>query len=147
MRLETIQEAIVVSMKTHSTIEVETLRSVVAAVKKAAIDKRCEITEKLVDEILLKEKKIIQEMIDTCPKDRNDLLMKYKFKMDIINDFAPQLIVEPENIHFLINSILTKANIDPQNTNKGIVMKTVMPVLKGKVDMKIANQVIDKLMK
>lgn len=147
MRLETIQEAIVVSMKTHSTIEVETLRGVVAAVKKAAIDKKCEITEELVDEILLKEKKIIQEMIDTCPKDRNDLLMKYELKMDIINDFAPQLIVEPENIHFLITSILAKANIDPQSVNKGIIMKTVMPVLKGKVDMKIANQVIDKLMR
>ena len=54
MKLETIQESIKMAMKTHATLEVETLRSVVAAVKKGAIDIRCEITEELVDEMLLK---------------------------------------------------------------------------------------------
>ena len=31
--------------------------------------------------------------------------------------------------------------------NKGLIMKTVMPQLKGKVDMKIANQVIATFLK
>ena len=146
MKLETIQESINTAMKTHATLEVETLRSVVAAVKKAAIDKRCEITEELVDEILLKEQKIIQEMIDTCPKERNDLLEQYNCKMKIINSYAPQLMTDPNNIHYVILKILTDAGVDYHDANKGTIMKTIMPSLKGKADMSIVNKVVTELM-
>ena len=33
-----------------------------------------DITEELVDKVILKEKKTVQEMIDTCPDNRKDLL-------------------------------------------------------------------------
>lgn len=147
MKLDTIQNAINNAMKIHSTMRVETLRAVVAAVKKAAIDKRCEITDELVDETLLKEKKIIQEMIDTCPKDRDDLLTKYKLKMDIVNEFAPQLITDETKIYDMITATLDSAGIVIETANKGTIMKTIMPVLKGKVDMKIVNQIISKYTK
>ena len=39
MKLETIQESIKIAMKTHATLEVETLRSVVVAVKKPLLIK------------------------------------------------------------------------------------------------------------
>ncbi len=144
MKLETIQTAINDAMKTHATEEVETLRDIVAAVKKAAIDKRCEITDVLVDEILIKEQKIIQEMIDTCPEQRTDLLVKYNHKMNIINNFVPKLITDETKINDMIIAILDSAGIIIETANKGIIMKTLMPALKGKVDMKIANQVISK---
>ena len=147
MKLETLQESMVVSMKTHATIEVDVLRSVIAAVKKAAIDKKCEITEALVDEILVKEQKIIEEMIAGCPSSRPELLAEYERKLSIIKCFAPQIIEDEEEIHFLITAALANAGVEPSTANKGLVMKTVMPVLKGKVNMKIANQVIATLLK
>ena len=147
MRLETLQESMVVSMKTHATAEVEVLRGAIAAVKKAAIDKRCEITEALVDEILIKEQKIIEEMIAGCPSNRPELLAEYERKLSIIKSFAPQIIENEEEIHFLITAALANAGIEPSTENKGQIMKTVMPVLKGKVNMKIANQVISTFLK
>lgn len=147
MKLDTIQNSINNAMKIHSTMKVETLRAVVAAVKKAAIDKRCEITDELVDETLLKEKKIIQEMIDTCPKDRNDLLTKYELKMDIVNEFAPQLITDEVKIYDMITAILDAAGIVIETANKGTIMKTIMPVIKGKADMAIVNKVVANLIK
>ena len=147
MTLETIQESIKVAMKTHATLEVETLRSVVAAVKKAAIDKRCEITEELVDEMLLKEVKIIKEQIDTCPATRPEMLEEYEHRLTIIENFAPKLMTDPIEITAMIEAILDSAGIIIETANKGQVMKTVIPVLKGKVDMKIANQVIDELIR
>ena len=147
MTLETIQESIKVAMKTHATLEVEALRSVVAAVKKAAIDKRCEITEALVDEMLLKEVKIIKEQIETCPATRPEILEEYEHRLMIIENFAPKLVTDPIEITAMIEATLVKAGVNIETANKGQVMKAVMPVLKGKVDMKIANQIIDKLMR
>ena len=39
------------------------------------------------------------------------------------------------------------ATADIQQDGKGAVMKTVMPKLKGKVDMKVANKVINEILK
>ena len=147
MKLETIQESIKIAMKTHATLEVETLRSVVAAVKKAAIDKRCEITEELVDEMLLKEVKIIKEQIETCPATRPEMLEEYEHILMIVENFAPKLVTDPIEITAMVEATLVKAGVNIETANKGQVMKAIMPVLKGKVDMKIANQVIDKLMR
>ena len=148
MKLETIQESIKTAMKTHATLEVETLRSVVAAVKKAAIDKRCEITEELVDEILLKEVKIIKEQIDTCPDSRAEMKDEYMHRLMIVETFAPKLVTDEAQITHMVVAALVSAGIDPATvTNKGQIMKVVMPALKGKVDMKIANQVISNYVK
>ena len=147
MKLETIQESIKIAMKTHATLEVETLRSVVAAVKKAAIDKRCEITEELVDEMLLKEVKIIKEQIETCPVTRPEMLEEYKHRLMIVENFAPKLVTDPIEITAMVEATLVKAGVDIETANKGQIMKAVMPILKGKVDMKIANQIIATLLK
>ena len=147
MKLETIQESIKMAMKTHATLEVETLRSVVAAVKKAAIDRQCEITEKLVDEMLLKEVKIIKEQIETCPATRPEMLEEYEHRLMIVENFAPKLVTDPIEITAMVEATLVKAGVDIETANKGQIMKAIMPVLKGKVDMKIANQVITTLLK
>ena len=148
MKLETIQESIKTAMKTHATLEVETLRSVVAAVKKAAIDKRCEITEELVDEMLLKEVKIIKEQIDTCPDSRAEMKDEYMHRLMIVENFAPKLVTDEAQITHMVVAALVSAGVDPETvTNKGQIMKVVMPQLKGKVDMKIANQVISNYVK
>ena len=144
MTLEAIQESIKIAMKTHATLEVETLRSVVAAVKKTAIDRQCEITEALVDEMLLKEVKIIKEQIDTCPDSRAEMKDEYEHRLMIVEAFAPKLITDETEIKFMIGIALASAGVDPETANKGQIMKAAMPALKGKVDMKIANQIIAK---
>ena len=147
MKLETIQESIKIAMKTHATLEVETLRSVVAAVKKAAIDKRCEITEELVDEMLLKEVKIIKEQIETCPATRPEMREEYEHRLMIVENFAPKLVTDEAEITAMIAAALAQEFGAAIPANKGLIMKTVMPVLKGKADMKIANQVISNYVK
>ena len=148
MKLDTIQTAINDALKTHSMTEVETLRGVVAAVKKAAIDKRCEITDELVDETLLKEQKIVQEMIETCPATRPEMREEYEHRLMIVENFAPKLITDEAQITHMVVAVLVQAGVDPETvTNKGQIMKVVMPQLKGKVDMKIANQVISNYVK
>lgn len=146
MKLNDIQESIKMAMKTRATLEVETLRSIVAAVKKAAIDKRCEITEELVDEMLLKEVKIIKEQIETCPATRPEIREEYEHRLMIVENFAPKLITDPVEITAMVEAALVKAGIDTITANKGQIMKIVMPVLKGKADMKVVNQIVTTIL-
>lgn len=145
MTIEKLNEMIHSSLKIGATLQVEVLRSVLAAVKKASIDERCEITEELVDKMLLKEQKIMQEMIDTCPASRKDLLEEYEAKKDIIDFFAPTIVTNIAEVRYMVEQILVEAEIDLKSANKGQVMKIVMPKIKGKVDMKVANQCITEL--
>ena len=146
MKLKILQEAVNIALKEGNTLKVDALRSVIAAAKKVAIDKRCPVTEDIVDETLLKEIKIIKEQIDTCPDNRPELKEEYEHRLDIINQYAPQLMTDPANIHYVILKILTGAGIDYHTANKGVIMKTIMPSLKGKADMSIVNKVVIELM-
>ena len=140
MTLEILNKEIINAMKSGDTTKRDTLRGVVSNIKKAAIDKkqRDNITDALVDEVLLKEKKTLQEMIDTCPADRAETLAEYKAKMQVIECYVPKLITDAEEIKALIREICKDQEFS---------MKVVMPQLKGKVDMKVANQVIKEMLK
>lgn len=144
MTLEFLNKEIIEAMKIGDTLTRDVLRSAVGNIKKVAIDKKQKdnITESLIDEVLLKEKKTLQEMIDTCPADRVDTLNLYKAKMQVLEHYAPRLITNEEEIKELILNICKGQDF----ANKGLVMKTVMPQLKGKVDMKIANQVLKEML-
>ena len=145
MTLEILNKEIIEAMKAGDTLTRDVLRSAVGNIKKAAIDKcqKDNIAEALVDETLLKEKKTLQEMIDTCPADRVENLNLYKARMQVLEHYVPKLVTDEEEIKNLVYEICK----DIDFSNKGIVMKTVMPQLKGKVDMKIANKVIAEMLK
>lgn len=149
MKLETLQKGMISAMKNKDKIRKDTISSLIGAVKKTAIDAKCDrdnIPENIVDSVLLKEQKSMQEMIDTCPAERVETLNEYQAKMKIIKEFAPQLLSKEEDIEAMILQIANDASVELSKTNKGMVMKTIMPQLKGKVDMKVAQRVLSSLM-
>ena len=141
MTLEKLQAEMIAAMKSKNKLRKETISSIVQAVKKFGIDNMCKdnITEKQINAVILKEKKTMQEMIDTCPEDREDLSRSYKSKMMIIDEFAPALMTSKNEIQDFVNSL----DIELTKANRSIIMKA----LKGKVDMKIANQVVSSMLK
>ena len=80
MELKTLQAEMIASMKSGDKFRKGVISTVIGQIKSMAIDKGCRdnIPESLVDEALLKAKKITQEQIDTCPESRTDLLENYK---------------------------------------------------------------------
>ncbi len=148
MTLEKLQNEMIAAMKSGDKVRKLVISGLVDNVKKAAIDKKCRdnITETLVDEVLLKCKKTAQEMIDTCPTDRVETLTEYKKQLEIINEFAPALETNEEIIRHAIFGILFENNIEPTKKNKGQVMKTVMPMFKSKADMSVVSKVIGEML-
>ena len=139
MTLDTLQAAMIASMRTGDKARKTAISNYIAAIKKVAIDKGCRdnIDEKFVNTELIKIQKSVKEQVDTCPETRPDLLEKYKAELEIINEFAPQLITDSTEIINIIKSasdtILTKKEY----------MKFFNMNYRGKVDMKVVNEVVD----
>ena len=145
MTAEALQKAMIEAMKARDTQRKEAISLLVAAVKKNAIDAgtRDNIPEELVDSTILKELKSTKEQIDTCPASRQDLLEQYKFKLSVIEEFAPKMLSAEE-----VESILKEKFADVIATkNRGLIMKTVMAELKGKADGKLISETVAKLCK
>lgn len=143
MNMETLQKDMIAAMKARDKERKDSISSLVAAVKKVAIDEGCRdaIPEELVNRVILKELKTVKEQIDSCPADRTDLLNEYQARYDVINEYAPQMMSEAE-----VEKIITEKFADVVATkNKGMIMKAVMAELKGKADGKVINQVVAKL--
>ena len=147
MDLKTLQKEMIKAMKDGDMDRKSVLSNAIAAIKKAAIDKRIreDIPEDLVDEVLLKEKKTIQEMIDTCPADREETLAEYNVKMVIISEYAPTLLTDENEIKEKILSIIND-KIELTKNHRGVIMRQIAPELKGKADMGIVNKVLSKLL-
>ncbi len=143
MQLEQLQKDMIAAMKAHEKSKKDAISSIIAAVKKVAIDEgvRDNISEELVDRVILKELKTAKEQIDTCPSERAELMAEYQERYDIIAGYAPTMMSDAEVEKFLKEKFADVL----ASGNKGLIMKTVMPELKGKADGKVINQVVARL--
>ena len=125
-----------------------TLADIVATIDKTSTSgkTRLEITDALVDEVLIKYKKTVQEMIDTCPADRTQLKAEYENKLAITLEYAPKVVDDPFEVETLILNFACENNLTLTKSNKGAIMKVIMPFLKqNNCDMKVANGVLNKV--
>jgi len=146
MTLEKLQDTMVSAWKSGDKFRKGVISDLIAQIKKAAIDKGCRdnITETFVDEVLLKAKKITQEMIDTCPSDRVETMEEYRKQFDIVDEFAPKLIDDEVTIGLILDEIFE--DIEPVPQNRGRVMKIIATNYKGKLDMKVVNKMLGEIL-
>lgn len=125
-----------------------TLADIVATIDKASTSgkTRVEITDTFVDEVLTKYKKTIQEMVDGCPADRTELKAQYENKLTITLEYAPKVMEDPFEIETLILNFACENGLVLTKSNKGAIMKVIMPFLKqNNCDMKVANGILNKV--
>jgi len=143
MKFDTLQKDMIAAMKAHDKARKDSISVLVSAAKKLAIDGGCreDIPEEMVDQAVLKELKSVKEQIETCPKDRTDLLEEYNARLKVFEEYAPKMLSAEE-----VEAILKEKFAEViAGKNKGMIMKTIMPELKGKADGKVINEVVAKL--
>jgi len=145
MTFEKLHSDMVAAMKARDKERKNVISTLIADVKKAAIDAgtREDIPEELVDKVILKSLKTAKEQVDTCPDDRTELKAEYQYNYDVISEYAPKMMSEDEIRAFLFSEYSDVIS----SKNKGQIMKVVMPALKGKADGKVINAVVAELCK
>ena len=148
MTLEMLQSAKIAATKARDAATKRVLSDMIDACQKASITSkgRVEITEQLVDESLIKYQKTVQEMIDTCPSSYEDKLKQYKADMEIVKQYAPQLITDKETIANRVKKIAGAQGIELVKANRGALMRSISAELKGKADMKIVSAIVGDIL-
>ena len=145
MTYKQLHDDMVAAMKARDKERKGVISTLIADVKKAAIDAgtREEIPDALVDAVILKSKKTAKEQLDSCPDDRAELKAEYQYNYDVICEYAPKMMSVQEIKAFLEADF---ADVIASG-NKGQIMKAVMPALKGKADGKDISAVVAGLCK
>ena len=147
-KYETLKADMTTALKAGDKERRLTLADIVATIDKTSTSgkTRVEITDAFVDEVLTKYKKTIQEMVDTCPADRTELKAQYENKLAITLEYAPKVMEDPFEIETLILNFACENGLVLTKSNKGAIMKVIMPFLKqNNCDMKVANGILNKV--
>ena len=116
-----------------------------SALKSKFIDKRSDLTEDEENEIVYREIKQTQETLESTPKDRVALIKECKLRISVYSEFVPQRMNEAE-IKEVIQNVLVQLGISvPMVKNKGLIMKSLMPLVKGKAEGGLVNKLVGEL--
>ena len=141
-KIEEIRKEMVAAMKNKDKARKEALSMLLSALKNAQIDKREDLTEAEENTIIAKEMKQTKETLESCPAERTDIIEECNRRLAVIKEFAPEEMSE-EQINSEIDAVLAELGIEtPTAKDKGKIMKSLMPRVKGKADGKLVNQLV-----
>ena len=134
------------AMKSGDTLRRDTLRMLGAAIKNAEIDKRGTALEEAdIVALIAREIKHRQESIDAFKAgNRADLMAKEEAEKAILEGYMPAQMDRAE-IEDLVRKVMASVGAAGPS-DKGKLMKELMPQVKGKADGKLVNDIVTELL-
>ncbi len=134
-----LSEDIITAMKAGEKEKTETFRTLRAQIKDARIKKGDDLEVSEEEQVLMTAAKRRKESISMFKEgNREDLVTKEQFQLDLIQNYLPDQISEDE-IDIIVNDTISSLNISGM-ADLGRVMGALMPKVKGKADGKIVQQ-------
>ena len=139
-KIDVVRAAMVEAMKAKDKQRKDALSMLLSALKNFEIDKKDHepITEDEANTVVKKEIKQSQETFDTAPADRDDIREEAAYRLSVYKEFAREVVT----------AVLAELEIEkPAPSDKGKIMKVLMPKVKGKADGKAVNEILASMMK
>lgn len=145
--VETINDDMKNAMKNQDKEKLSVIRMLKSAVQLAAIEKKHELSDEEVIDVLAKQIKMRKESVGEFSKaNREDLVNQYNREIEILMSYMPEQMSEEECLK-IIDEVFLEINPTSQK-QMGLIIKEVAPKLKGKFDMGEASKIIkDRLSK
>ena len=138
-----ITEQVKTSMKARELEKVKVLRNVQSVIKQIEIDRKIELDDAGVLEILQKQLKQRQESLNVFQENgREDLAQKEQFEIDIINEFMPQQMTDAELAALINEEIAAQGASSMQDMGK--VMGALKTKTAGRADPAVMSQLVKK---
>ena len=129
------------AMKNKDSFKLGVIRMVKGAMQLEKANPRAELTDDDVIKVLSKQIKMRKESITQFEAaGREDLVEQNRRELEILNSYMPEQLSLEE-----INEILDKVFDEVKPTSMkdmGMIMKTLSPLVKGKADMSLVNNLI-----
>ena len=136
-----IEEAVKVSMKNRDKETTSTLRMAISELKKEEIDKRIDLEDEQVIQIL---QRMIKQRKDSYSQfldaGRNELAEKEQDEINILSDFLPEQLSE-EELNLIVTEVIKEtAASGPQDMGK--VMGSLKQRIQGNADMGLVSKIV-----
>jgi len=129
------------AMKSGDKSTLETIRLLRAQIKTASINKRGELSESELTQVLQKEVKKRKESITMFKQgNREDLVNKETAELEIINRYLPEQMSE-EALKEIVKETAQTIQAASEK-DMGRLMGAVMPKVQGKADGKFVQQIV-----
>ena len=136
-----IEEAVKVSMKSRDKETTSTLRMAISELKKEEIDKRIELEDEQVIQIL---QRMIKQRKDSYTQffdaGRSELAEKEQNEIKILSDFLPEQLGEDELTEMVIDVVKETGASGPQDMGK--VMGSLKQKIQGNADMGLVSKIV-----
>ena len=133
------------AMKDKNQLRKSVITMIRAAVKQIEVDKRTELDDEAICDIMTKQVKQKRDAIEEFARGgREDLVNEAKGEIDILMEYLPQQLTAEE-----ISDIVSQT-VDEVGANSakdmGKVMSALMPKVKGRADGKLVNQIVKQFL-
>lgn len=142
---EKLSQALKEAMKAKDELRKRVIRMAMASIKNAEVDKKGELDEPDLLAILQKEVKARHETIEGAKKaGRDDLISEAEAEIAVLEEYLPQALSRDE-LEILVKEAITESGATSPK-EMGLVMKVLMPKVRGRADGKEANQIVRELL-
>ncbi|HUG34405.1 MAG TPA: GatB/YqeY domain-containing protein [Anaerolineales bacterium] len=133
------------AMKSGDEIRKRTVRMVLAAAKQAEVDKRVELDDMAIINLIQKEVKNRRESLDEARKaSRADLIEANEAEIKVLEAFLPEAM-PAEELHALVHAAISETGAAGP-ADMGKVMKTVMPKVAGRAPNDMVSAAVKELL-
>lgn len=141
-----LMEDLKTSMKNKDTLRKNTITMVRADIKQKEVDERRELDDKDIMDIIAKQLKEKRNAIKEFDRGgRQDLVDQTEKEMEILLKYLPEQLTE-EEVEEIVKAVIEEVDAKSMK-DMGIVMKNVMPKIKGRADGSVVNKVAKKYLK
>lgn len=134
-----------IAMKDKDKKRKDTITMVRASIKQKEVDERVDLDDEEVLDIISKEVKERRASIEEFRKgERQDLIDETEKEIEILLDYLPEQLSEVE-LEEMIKEIISEKNITEKN-QIGLLMKEIMPKIKGRADGKMVNKIVANIL-
>jgi uncharacterized protein len=134
------------ALKSRDSVKVSTLRLLISAVRNKEIERKKDLADGELLEVIQAEAKSRRESIEQYTNaGRNDLADKEAAELKVLSAYLPEPMSEAQLKEIVQGAIQESGAKGPQDM--GRVMSALMPKIKGRVDGRQAQQLVQQLLK
>ena len=142
---EKLEGDVKAAMLAKNEVVRDTLRMVLADLKRLEVQDGQTITPEIEKDVLLRAVKVRQQAIDEYAKaNRPDLAAKEQAEMAVIQAYLPKSLSEDET-RAAVKDVIQETGVSSKK-DMGVVMKAVMARHKGQVDGKAVQKILAELL-
>ena len=139
--VEKLKQDMIAAMKAKDKDRLTTIRRIKGDLDKEHIDKKREINDDLLIEVVnrgIKQRK--DSIVEFEKGGRDDLIQKTQAELEILQSYLPAQLSEEEIVSIIDEAFQIVNPEGPRDMGK--IMKEVQPKLKGRADMKEVSEII-----